>query len=233
MIKLKEFEDYETFVSELKYEPLKVTACLSSAFVTTDYIFSDSLISSAVWQDVQQEKAFNIQENKNDVYDIPLPIKLNGEIEKYYSSSIGFPKMAVEGISHWRKVTEIESKKKIRIGAGEFKRYDMPMPYTSCEEIVFYCNGNKQEVERLLKSYIFSIGKKRGQGYGSIRSWKVEGSKTDYSTIHEGVPMRPIPINEAKELKLKCDIQMFYSYRSPYWHHKNMTMCYIPLCKTN
>jgi len=226
----KELDDYGCHVLSMSNEPLKITAILTSPYVTTDYIFFDSLISSAVWQECMGDKAFNIPENKTDVFHIPLPLKLIGTKEPFYSASIGFPKQAVEGTARWRKHTDIESKKKISIGSGQYKRYDMPMPYTSAEEIVFYANGNKTEIERLLQ-YIPSIGKKRSQGYGNVRSWKVDHSEHDYSVVRDGVPMRPIPVSEAAQFNLKCDVEMLFAVRSPYWHRANLTKAFMPLCK--
>ncbi len=230
MIHFSELDDYGKRIVSLLKEPLKITASLTSPYVSTDYIFFDALISSAVWQDMMQNKAFDVSENKSDTFYIPLPIEQIGTKESFYSASIGFPKQAVEGTARWRKQTDIESKKKIRIGSGEFKRYDMPMPYTSAEEIVFYTNGNKLEIERLL-AYIPGIGKKRTQGYGNVRAWQVEQSEHDWSIVKDGVPMRPIPVSEAMLFNLKCDVEMFFAYRPPYWHRKNMTRCFMPLCK--
>jgi hypothetical protein len=230
MITFPELEIYDVAISGLEYEPLKITATLTSPYVTTDYIFFDSLISSAVWQECMQEKAYTIPENKSEVFYIPLPLKLVGIKEPFYAASIGFPKDAVDGIAYWRKHTDIESKKKINIGSGEFKRYNMPMPYTSTDEIVFYANGSIAEIKRLL-TWIPSIGKKRTQGYGNIKSWTVESSEHDWSIVCDGVPMRPIPISEATQLHLNCKVEMFFAYKPPYWHRANMTPCYMPLCK--
>ena len=230
MITFPELERYGVAISNLEYEPLKITAALTSPYVTTDYIFFDSLISSAVWQECMQDKAYTVPENKSEVFYIPLPLKLIGTNEPFYAASIGFPKEAVDGIAHWRKHTEIESKKNINIGSGEFKRYNMPMPYTSTEELVFYANGSKPEIQRLL-TLIPSIGKKRTQGYGNIRSWTVESSEHDWSVVRDGVPMRPIPVSEGKQFNLKCDVIMQFAYRPPYWHRKNLTQTYMPLCK--
>jgi hypothetical protein len=230
VIHFPELDAYGQRIASLPHEPLKITAVLTSPYVTTDYIFFDALISSAVWQDVMQDRAFNIHENKTDVFHIPLPLKLIGTKEPFYAASIGFPKYAVEGTARWRKQTEIESKKKINIGSGEYKRYDMPMPYTSAEEIVFYANGNKEEIERLLQ-YIPGIGKKRTQGYGNVRTWKVELSDHDYSVVKDGVPMRPIPVLEAASFDLKCDVEMLFASKAPYWHRANLTQCFMPLCK--
>lgn len=229
-IHFPELDKYGQRIASLLHEPLKITAGLTSPYVSTDYIFFDALISSAVWQHCMGDSAFNIPENKTDIFHIPLPLKRIGTKELFYAASIGFPKQAVEGTARWRKHTDIESKKKIRIGSGEFKRYDMPMPYTSADQIDFYANGNKEEIERLLQ-YIPGIGKKRTQGYGNVRSWQVEQSTHDYSVVKDGVPMRPIPVSEATPFGLKCDVEMLFAYFPPYWHHKNLTHVFMPMCK--
>jgi hypothetical protein len=228
MIHFKELDEYGQQISDISTEPLKITAALTSPYISTDFIFFDALISSAVWQNCMQSQAVDIPENKTDVFYIPLPIKQIGKTEPFYCASIGFPDKAVGGTVRWRKHIEIESKKKIRIGSGEFKRYNMPMPYTSTEHLLFYANANKKEIERLL-TYIPSIGKKRTQGYGNVRSWKVESIEQDWSVVKDGVPMRPIPLSESAPFNLNNVIEMLFAVRPPYWHRSNLTKAYVPL----
>lgn len=231
MIILPEFQEYSEYTQSLSKEPLKITAYLSSPYVTTDYIFFDGVLSSAVFRKVLGEDAYLIPENKSEVFYIPLPLKKIGNVTWFWSASVGFPGTYTEGVAHWRKQTDIETKKRIAIGSGQFKRYDMPIPYTSTVKLVFYAFGNLKEVEYLLTHYVPAIGKKRSQGFGTVREWIVERTDYDWSVVKDGVPMRPIPISSSHQFNLKCDVQMYFAYRPPYWHRGNLTMCYMPLCK--
>jgi len=230
MIHISELDEYEGHISGIPHEPMKVTFEMRSSVVTTDYIFLDGLISSAVFKDCVPNY-YDIPENRNELIHIPLPLKQYGTKEPFYAASIGFADKIVEGIDHWRKRTEIESKKKIQVGSGQYKMYDMPMPTMWAESWIFYANGNADEVRRLLTTHISAIGKKCSQGFGAVKSITVEPSAHDWSVVKDGVPMRPIPVSGAYGSSLDCDVKMYYAYRPPYWHRLNMTQCYMPMCR--
>jgi len=230
MIHIPELDEYETVISKMEFEPMKITMKMRSPVVTTDYIFLDGLISSAVFQD-RVPNYFDLPEDRNDLIHIPLPLTWHGIKHPFYAASIGFAEDIIEDVERWRKRTEIESKKKIAIGSGKYKIYDMPIPTQYAESWVFYANGNIEEVQRLLETHISSIGKKCSQGFGSVREIVVEASEHDWSVIKDGVPMRPIPVDDADQFELDCDVMMYFAFRPPYWHRLNLTECYMPLCR--
>jgi len=128
MIHIRELDEYESEISKMRFEPMKVTIHMGSPAVTTDYIFLDGLMSSAVFRD-RVPRYYDMPENRNELIHIPLPLKRYGTGEQFYAASIGFaPGQIIEGVERWRKRTEIESKKKITIGSGTYKIYDMPIP---------------------------------------------------------------------------------------------------------
>lgn len=230
MIHIPELDEYGRQIDPATFEPMKVTFEMRSPVVTTDYIFLDGLISSAVFKDCVPYY-YDMPENRNELIHIPLPLKRYGTKEPFYAASIGFADKIVEGIDHWRKRTEIESKKKIQVGSGQYKMYDMPMPTQWAERWIFYANGNIDEVRRLLTTHISAIGKKCSQGFGSVKQIIVKPSEHDWSVVKDGVPMRPIPVSGAYGSSLDCDVEMYYAYRPPYWHRLNMTQCYMPMCR--
>lgn len=200
---------------------LKITAEMESSYSATgfNYINFDGLISKAVTYKVPCE----FEEGKH--YFIPLPLKLLGKRHKYYGCSVGFPHGFVEGIIYWRKRVEIETEKKIRVGSGAFKAYNMPLPVIYTEKLVFLAHGIKTEIKELLE-LIAAVGKKRSIGRGHVRSWKIQeidNPPEDCVTFKDRV-LRPIPISETESASPK----MFCAYYPPYWHHKNETLCYIP-----
>ncbi|MEA3324443.1 MAG: hypothetical protein U9Q37_04810, partial [Euryarchaeota archaeon] len=230
MIHIPELDEYGAQIDSATFEPMKITMEMRSPIVTTDYIFLDGLISSAVFKDRVPDH-YDMPENRNDLIHIPLPLKQYGSEEPFYAASIGYADQIVEGIEHWHKRTEIESKtKKIDVGSGQYKIYAMPMPTMWAESWVFYANGNIEEVVRLLTTHISAIGKKCSQGFGSIKRITADPSEHDWSVIKDSVPMRPIPVSSAREFDLDCNVEMYYAYRPPYWHRANLTQCYMPLC---
>jgi len=230
MINLPELDEYGSRIDPETFEPMKVTFEMRSPIVTTDYIFLDGLISSAVFKDCIPNH-YDMPQNTSELIHIPLPLKQYGDKEPFYAASIGYADQIVEGVDHWRKRTEIESKKKIQVGSGQYKMYDIPMPTMWAESWIFYANGDIDEVRRLLTTHISAIGKKCSQGFGSVKQITVEPSDHDWSVIKDGVPMRPIPVSGASGFDVDCDVVMYYAYRPPYWHRLNMTECYMPLCR--
>lgn len=230
MIHYPELDKYGEQLDPPTFEPMKVTMKMRSPIVTTDYIFLDGLISSAVFKDCIPNY-FDIPQNRSDLIRIPLPLKQYGTKETFYAASIGYADQIVEGIDHWRKRTEIESKKKIQVGSGQYKMYDMPMPTQWAKSWIFYANGHIGEVRRLLARHISAIGKKCSQGFGSVKSITAEPSEHDWSVIKDGVPMRPIPVSGAYGFEIDCAAETYFAYRPPYWHSENLTQCYMPMCR--
>lgn len=231
MIHIPELDAYGSHIDPATFEPMKVVFEMRSPVVTTDYIFLDGLISSAVFKDCVPNY-FDIPQDHNELIHIPLPLKQYGTEEPFYAASIGYADEIVEGIDHWRKRTEIETtKKKIQVGSGQYKMYDMPMPTMWAESWIFYASGNIDEVQRLLTAHISAIGKKCSQGFGQIKRITVEPSDHDWSVIKDCVPMRPIPESGAYGFDMDCDVVMYFAYKPPYWHRLNMTKCYMPMCR--
>ena len=229
-IHIPELDEYGGQIDPETFEPMKVTFQMRSSVVTTDYIFLDGLISSAVFQDCIKDH-FDMPENRNEPIHIPLPLQQYGTAHPFYAASIGFADEIVEGVENWRKRTEIESKNKIQVGSGQYKMYNIPMPTQWAESWVFYANGDIKEVERLLTTHISAIGKKCSQGFGHINSMSVVPTDHDWGVVKDGMPMRPIPISSASGFDLDCDVRMYYAYRPPYWHRGNLTECYMPMCR--
>jgi hypothetical protein len=231
MIHYPKLDEYGETIDPATFEPMKVLMEMRSPIVTTDYIFLDGLVSSAVFKDCIPHH-YDLLQDTSELIHIPLPLKQYGNSEPFYAASIGYADEIVEGIDHWRKRTEVESKtKKIDVGSGQYKMYDMPMPTMWAESWIFYANGNIDECKRLLQLHISAIGKKCSQGFGAIKNIAVEPTDHDWSVIKDGVPMRPIPVSAAADFDMDCDVEMYYACRAPYWHRLNMTQCYMPLCR--
>lgn len=225
-----QLDEYGETIDPATFEPMKVIMEMRSPVVTTDYIFLDGLVSSAVFKDCVPNH-YDLPQDTSELIHIPLPLKQYGNSEPFYAASIGYADEMVEGIDHWRKRTEIDTKKKIQVGSGQYKMYDMPMPTMWAERWIFYANGDIKEVRRVLQAHISAIGKKCSQGFGHIKQIMVEPSEHDWSIVKDGVPMRPIPESGAYGFDMDCDVLMYFAYKPPYWHRLNMTQCYMPLCR--
>ncbi len=121
-----------------------------------------------------------------------------------------------------------KQKRKVRINAGPYKSYDMPINLHTIPEVWFYFESdNVSEVARLLEKWIYGIGKKRSQGYGEIRDYQIE--EEDNMEWHDGV-LRPVPITEEQfnQLMKSDNVKVgvtYTGYRPPYWLPSNQGYC--------
>ena len=116
-----------------------------------------------------------------------------------------------------------KKKKKVRINAGEFKSYNMPLNLHSLEKVSFYFQSkNIDEVKRLL-AYLWGIGKKTSQGYGEIDFFVINA--IDYNPF-DGNIIRPIPVKNVEELKGRTLSVRLMGFKPPYWLPVNQTFCF-------
>ena len=80
----------------------------------------------------------------------------------------------------------------------------------------------------MLTTHISAIGKKCSQGFGQINKIVVDPTNHEWGVVRGGVPMRPIPVSAAGEFGLSGGVEMWFAYRPPYWHRKNLAMCVMP-----
>ena len=116
---------------------------------------------------------------------------------------------------------------------GPYRAYRKPNIIRTVKDgiITFYAKGHKAPIEELL-FYIPAICKKASMGWGIIDKWIVEEIDEDYSTWHpEHGLMRPVTIDEAKQLKLDMTGYPIFEYgiKPPYWKPSNTRLCYVPV----
>lgn len=162
-----------------------------------------------------------------------LPIKKHND--GYFMASWLFydAENSVEFVSSWKKrwanqhdfLADFGGKTaKILISKGDYKSYDIPIVLHNIPECYFYVEtDNIAEVERLIKTHLWGIGKKTSQGYGQIEKYEIEA--IDYNPFIEII--RPIPIS--KEVFLQCKLNVkgkIMGWKPPYWLPENQTFCH-------
>lgn len=147
--------------------------------------------------------------------------------------------IAIESIEKWKKRWANKydyladfgkgKKRSISIQSGEFKSYDVPFPIIDIPEVWFYFDSdNIAEIDRLIDNYVSHIGKKRSQGFGYIKSKKLE--IIDYNPFENDI-IRPIPfefIDKEKFPNVELD---FTAWKPPYWNSCNFELCAIGVLK--
>lgn len=232
-------------MSRPKCVPLKITAHLKDGRINSadGIIMFDSILYHA-WFLKHLPEVF--QDQLNDDYDGYIGLPLRQLPGNRWEASRGIYEEIGQGIEHYNKRPDFFSSDKIGYLAndkglisdsvGEYRAYRNPQLIRTVKDgkIVFYAVGHKSEVEELL-SYIPAVGKKPAMGWGIVDKWEVEEISENYSTWHpEFGLMRPVEFDKAGEVaelsycKEKYPVMM-YGIKPPYWKHKNLRVCYVPI----
>lgn len=207
---------------EPPYENLRIIIELASPVVADPWLCLDSVLQSQV---LHRIKIDSLDLDKSDVYDIPIPVEYAGKIKKYPACSIA----VMGGQKHttvWSKMWQSDVNPDAHVDQyGSEIRYRMPIRYHDSLTVVAFCRGREDTIERLL-DHAHALGKKRGQGYGRIKSVTVEPWDENYSVIANGIAMRPIPVEELNEYD--SNNTSLAGYRPPYWHAQNQCLCALP-----
>jgi hypothetical protein len=220
-------------------QPLRITATMRSPIAAVHpWISLDGLLALAAFKDIFYE---DWQDRMgcpaNDLTPIPLPVTvMDPDSDKWYwAASMGiydYTESTVRFRKRWDEGHDDavgfnpRHKPRIQFDGLHFKAKDLPIVIRSTWEIVWFANGNPEEVDRLLAGYITNIGKHGNVGYGRVGSFEVAAVDSDMSCYIDGNPSRPIPCDPAwidpdRRVEL-C------GFRPPYWAPQNQTLCYMP-----
>ena len=114
---------------------------------------------------------------------------------------------------------------KVRINAGDYKSYDMPIVLQNVKEVwFFFASDDIDRVRTLVSKHLWGIGKKTAQGYGEIEGFEIE--KIDGNPFLTSI-LRPIPVNDSDLKNLsQLSVQMM-GFRPPYWLPENQKFCLV------
>lgn len=162
-----------------------------------------------------------------------MPISMHPD--GYFLASWMFWGEEIEFTGSWKKrwANEFDDiadfgkpKRKVRINAGKYKSYDMPMQLHRMKSIWFYFESEDPiEVKRLISDYLFGIGKKTSQGYGEFESFEI--SETKEKNFSKEV-IRPVPVKEKDMSNLNGGMNLqLMGFRPPYWLPENQGFCLV------
>lgn len=198
------------------YRRWLVTANMKSNIVVNGYMYLDGILKYARIRDWFGEDYYNLtDEIVVKIVDLPLT----------RSGGVNLCSMAThegqEYADKWRKrfnVLRAESwkdMKKLETHRGQFKNYDMPIRVIATKQVRWVVVGDNNELQRLLDTYVHSIGKKGSQGYGVVGSWDIQR--------FNGEGQRHFPVeNIEKGMNIE-----FTGYKPNYWNKKNWTYCVV------
>jgi CRISPR type IV-associated protein Csf3 len=164
-----------------------------------------------------------------------MPLKMYND--KYFIATWMFWDKEIEYSGSWKKrwasqhdsIADFQGKKrKVRVAAGRFKSYDVPLPLHNIPEVWFYFDSDDvARVRYLIEKWLFGIGKKTSQGYGEYDSYCIEKDNYDFARNLD----RPIPISKNEAIKLMSKqnrLKVKYTgYKPPYWLPDNHGWCIV------
>jgi CRISPR type IV-associated protein Csf3 len=216
-------------------KPLKITCNLVSSFCG-DSLQLDSLLSyelsflmglsGKVTRDIPLDGSENVP--------IPISKKEIGETFVWCCSNPIFDVRNVESIRYTKRFPSDDAlllkenhKKNLMTASGPYKMQYRPLLVFNVSKIVWFANGDKKEINRLLKR-ITAIGKNRNMGFGKVESWNIEESEQDYSILANSYLMRIMPKDFVEGKDLKGYRLSYGGYKPPYWHPDNYDEIAIP-----
>jgi hypothetical protein len=222
----------------------KITFNLDSAICFIDLPIFDSILSYAWVKDKLGYVPHKLTLTKDEMNDFNKSVQMdNLPITKhkdgYYLASFMQYKDSVEFTGSWKKrwankhdkLADFgKSKRVIEIDKGKLKSYDMPLNLHSIKEVWFYFDSdNVKEVERLLTTHIYSIGKKQSQGYGIIKGMKLEQIEHNpFDKVIRPIPITNLSDNEKTHLMVDGKLK-FMRLQAPYWSMVDAQLCIVGL----
>ena len=216
------------------YIPLKIDLeVIPPVYLTSPWIHFDGLISYLCMRDCFGDDFYTLPSNTVlPVEKLDLPLKKTDDV---YHSSVGlFDKAILKKDTIYKRFTDKETfhltkkqqKGRIKTNQGHFKDFMINLPLVLTNQITFYCNGDKKELQTLLK-HLRAVGKKTDIGGGRIRKTSITETSEDYSFFKDNQVMRPIPTSMRIPMFEGARIQR-QPFKPPYWSKANIGMCFVP-----
>lgn len=215
-----ELDALRTAYAGLPCRPLQVQVDLLTPLATgPDPLCLDALLADRVALRLFGAAA---RDRSRAMVDLPLPLRRTGEV---WHASIGFPAPGAPGQDWLAKRWAVDPPPGASERLGWSRAYHMPVRYLATPSLVFWANGNLEEIRRLL-SGLQAIGKHRKKGFGQVRRVTVRPAARDWSLWRAGQPQRPIPVHQVPG-PWTCYIGVT-GFRPPAWDPRNQGLCVMP-----
>lgn len=117
--------------------------------------------------------------------------------------------------------------RRVDVSSGVDKAYRVPRHRTKFRELVWFCLGDAEQIEVLLRG-VTSLGSYRRDGIGRRKEWRVELCKAwdGFPVLREGVPLRSLPLDYPGLADGHRTGMASLNY--PYWEPMRQEMLAIP-----
>ncbi|KWT70746.1 hypothetical protein APY04_0807 [Hyphomicrobium sulfonivorans] len=201
-------------------EPLIIRAELRHGYVSSDPWSPsiDGILAYVVMRERLGEEAFVTTAPKTSdlrpVEGLPLEEIRDGDVWWYACSSpAAVGKAAVRQVFFHRRFDDQaerflpEKTGRVLTAAGPYKSSRLADMHTVCRALEWRAVGDRQDVERLLRS-VTSVGGARGRGYGSVVAWDVQVGGDD--DARQARLCRPLPAGYAAKMGVDGDVMPWH-----------------------
>lgn len=214
----------------LDYEPLRITVQLDAALIRYDPVNFDNVLAAAV---IRQAVGDSLPDS-TEPYFIPIPLKMlwcqPGTGLPLWASTILEPQGAMERMTahtHRRPlntafVPDMRGKPfNPNPKLGRYKETRIPHPGYVSEYWQADVIGHRESITELLKTTTH-IGKRRSEGYGFVREWRISSIPRFQIVDADRRLRRPVPVEYLQETGLMPEgrdgvIARRMGWTVPYW----------------
>lgn len=215
-------------------ENLKITAHMVNKIVTyEDGLPIDSLLQWGAY--VLDGKPRVLDQDPVLRYELPLKKMCSDKPWWFWSASFAQYNIIQRSVYHANRSFPMERKnllsskiKSINVAATNTRSTRIPLPAILVDKIVWYCVGNKDKIELLLRE-VKHIGRKHTRGLGQVNKWIVEPFDKNWSIIGPNNRlMRAVPYQFMDKQHERSMFPIVSGIRPPYWHPDNKIDAILP-----
>ena len=231
-----ELESFRAKLGVLDLKPLRVELEMDGPVMGYDPLHLDGLLAWCVVEAATQGRGLP---PSAEPYDLPLPLAClwrdpDSGLPLWASTDFEPVGGARRVVGYWHKrvprseLVHLPPGRpwNIRPGRGEYRELRIPLPGWLCRRWRADCLGDPLAIASLLRLLPATVGKKRSQGYGSLRSITIH-EISQFSLFDEGgEPRRPVPLRALVEVAAGLPVRLEpygrVGWTPPYW---------LPVCQ--
>ena len=214
-------------------EKMKFTAILKTPIIFRGYLTFDALLGALLFDRMggePEEAHAKIPIKKtNGLYHASAAIIEGGEdrIEKVsFSASLRAkhdldPRLLKKNRDGKKLHHKLDEKRKRNFG-NVFNTYRA----ISTPSVSWYCEGDRNAIEDILRRDARYIGKRRASGFGKVAEWKSATEAVFDGLMDNNKPMRPIPADMFTGDRSLPVLDT--AWKPAYWNPANRAPCYAP-----
>jgi hypothetical protein len=211
-------------------EPLRITFRLKAPLALGfPWINLDALLAHVKLREELGERYYALPTKVPAVGEVDLPLRRWRDLYVASVSLIdGRPELPGEFrvFSYFKRGDFPFTRGRVSRSRGFFKDFYLRLPYVTAATVVFYCTGEKEEVERLAR-LVPALGKDRNIGFGLVREAAVEEVEEERGLTWRGLAMRPIPVRYLRWFEEAVQL----AYKPPYWAKESVALCAVPFTR--